>query len=268
MPSFADAWNNLGTCLRELKRPEEAETVYRKALELGPNNPDTLDNLALALKDLDRLDEAAETDAPRARHRSAQRQAASCITPRSCSIRRRSTKPRPRRRARSRLTPNNHDAVNLMGRVAFERGELEASLAHYRRALALKPDLADAYNNMGNVLKELGKLDEAHAAYLQALRLDPNIAGVYVNLADSKKFAPGDPHLAAMEALAAKSTACRRPTGCSSISALGKAYADLKDHERSFRHLLAGNAAKRATVAYDEQATFALFDRIEAIVHA
>ena len=35
-PSFADAWNNLGTCLRELKRPEEAETVYRKALELHP----------------------------------------------------------------------------------------------------------------------------------------------------------------------------------------------------------------------------------------
>ena len=59
-PNFADAWNNLGTCLRELKRAEEAETVYRKALELNPNNPDTLDNLALALKDLERLDEAAE----------------------------------------------------------------------------------------------------------------------------------------------------------------------------------------------------------------
>ena len=92
--------------------------------------------------------------------------------------------------------PNNHDAVNLMGRIAFERGDLDAALAHYRRALTLKPDLADAYNNMGNVLKELGQLQEAQDAYLQALRLDPNIAGVYVNLADSKKFAPGDPHLA------------------------------------------------------------------------
>ena len=46
--------------------------------------------------------------------------------------------------------------------------------------------------------------------------------------------------------------------------ALGKAYADLKDHARSFKHLLAGNAAKRATIAYDEHAAFALFDRIEA----
>jgi Flp pilus assembly protein TadD len=59
-PAFADAWNNLGTCLRELKRPEEAETVYRKALELTPDNPDTLDNLALAVQDCERFDEAAD----------------------------------------------------------------------------------------------------------------------------------------------------------------------------------------------------------------
>ncbi len=45
--------------------------------------------------------------------------------------------------------------------------------------------------------------------------------------------------------------------------ALGKAYADLKEYERSFKHLLAANAAKRTTAAYDEQATFAFFDRIE-----
>jgi tetratricopeptide (TPR) repeat protein len=34
-PGFADAWNNLGTTLRDLKQPEEAETIYRKALRCG-----------------------------------------------------------------------------------------------------------------------------------------------------------------------------------------------------------------------------------------
>jgi tetratricopeptide (TPR) repeat protein len=264
MPGFADAWNNLGTCLRELKRPDEAETVYRKALELGPNNPDTLDNLALALKDLDRLDEAAE------------------LMCRALVIEGRSDKlyvhyatvlldqkkidDAAAAAARAiAITPNNHDAVNLMGRVAFERGELDESLSHYRKALALKPDLADAYNNMGNVLKELGKLDAAHAAYLEALRLDPSIAGVYVNLADSKKFAAGDLHLAAMEELAAKTDGLSKTDRMQLDFGLSKAYADLRDHDRSFRHLLAGNAAKRSAIAYDEQATFALFDRIEAL---
>ena len=77
------------------------------------------------------------------------------------------------------LNANNHDSINLTGRVAFERDELEESLAYYKQALALKPDLADAYNNMGNVLKELGRLEEAQNAYLEALRLDPGIIGVY-----------------------------------------------------------------------------------------
>ena len=142
------------------------------------------------------------------------------------------------------LNPNNHDAVNLMGRVAFERGDLDAALAYYRRALALKPDLADAYNNMGNVLKELGRLQEAQDAYLEALRLDPSVTGVYVNLADSKKFAPGDPHLAAMEALAAKTEGLSKTDRMQLDFALGKAYADLKTTRRSFKHLLAGNAGK------------------------
>jgi Flp pilus assembly protein TadD len=262
-PSFADAWNNLGTCLRELKRPEEAETVYRKALELGPNNPDTLDNLALALKDLERLDEATELmrRAVVIEHRSDKLYAhyasvlldqkqideAAAAIDRALAI-----------------DPNNHDAVNLMGRVAFERGDLRDSLAHYRRALTLEPDLADAYNNMGNALKELGQLREAHDAFLEALRLDPDISGVYVNLADSKKFAPGDPHLAAMEALAAKTEGLSKTDRLQLDFGRGKAYADLEDFDRSFKHLLAGNAAKRASIAYDEASTFALFDRIEA----
>ena len=263
-PSFADAWNNLGTCLRELKRPEEAGTVYRKALELGPNNPDTLDNLALAVKDLERLDEAAE------------------LLRRAIIIEARSDKLHLHygtvlldqdkideaaaacERALA-LNANNHDAVNLMGRVAFARGDLDAALVHYRRALALKPDLADAHNNLGNVLKELGQLAEAEQAYLEAIRLDPSITGVYVNLADSKKFSSGDPHLAAMEALAVKTDGLSKADRMQLDFGLGKAYADLKDYRRSFEHLLAGNARKRETIAYDEKAALALFDRIEAV---
>jgi tetratricopeptide (TPR) repeat protein len=262
-PAFADGWNNLGTCLRELKRSDEAEAVYRKALEFAPNNPDTLDNLALAVKDLDRLDEAAEL----LRHALVVEQRVDKFHLHYGTILLDQHKIDEAQAAAERalaLNSDNHDTINLMGRIAFERGDLDGSLRFYRRALALKPDLADAYNNMGNVLKELGQLNEAQDAYLQALRLDPAVTGVYVNLADSKKFTPGDPHLAAMEALAAKTDGLSKSDRMQLDFALGKAYADLKEHSRSFRHMLAGNAGKRATIAYDQTSTFALFDRIEA----
>jgi hypothetical protein len=44
--------------------------------------------------------------------------------------------------------------------------------------------------------------------------------------------------------------------------ALAKAHADLRDHGRSFEHLLRGAAAKRATIKYDETEAFGLFERI------
>jgi tetratricopeptide (TPR) repeat protein len=263
-PGFAEAWSNLGTCLRELKRVEEAEAVYRKALELTPQNPDTLDNLALAVKDLDRLDEAADL----LRRALVIESRADKIHLHYGTVLLEQHKVEEAAAAIGRaiaLNANSHDAVNAMGRVAFERGDSAGALANFRAALALKPDLADAYNNMGNALKELGKLQEAQAAYLEALRLDPNIVGVYVNLADSRKFTSGDPHLEAMEKLAAKTEGLSKTDRLQLDFALGKAYADIKDHDRSFRHLFARNAGKRAAISYDERATFALFDRIEAV---
>jgi tetratricopeptide (TPR) repeat protein len=263
-PQFPDAWNNLGTCLRELKRSEDAIAAYRKALELRQNDPEALDNLALALKDLEKYEEAAAT-----------LRAALVIEQRSDKIhlhygsvlidQHKIDEAAAATERALALNPSSHDAVNLMGRVAFERGELEPALAHYRRALSLKPDLADAYNNMGNVLKELGKLEEARQAYLKALDLDPKVSGVYVNLADSKKFVPGDPHLAAMEALAAQADGLSKTDRMQLDFALSKAYADLKQHRRSFEHLLKGTAAKRASIAYDEAVALALFDRIEQV---
>ncbi len=262
-PRFAQGWNNLGTVLRDLKRPQEAEEAYRRGLAEAPNDPDTLDNLALALKDLDRHEEAAEllrrALAVEARDAKLHLHLGSVLIDRH----RLDEAAASLERALA-LDPKNCDAINLMGRVAFERGALTAALTHYRRALALKPDLADALNNMGNVLKELGRLDDARAAYLEAIARDPAVSGAYVNLADSMTFAPGDPHLAAMEVFAGQPEGLSETDRMQLDFALGKAYGDLKDHRRSFAHLLAGNARKRRMTAYDEAAAMALFDRIEA----
>ena len=262
-PGFAAGWNNLGTTLRDLKRPEEAERAYRIALADLPNDPETLDNVALAVKDLDRLDEAAEL-----------LRRALAIEARSDKIhvhyasvlidQKKVDEAAAAAEHAVALNPDNHDAFNLMGRVAFERGALDKAIAHFRRALEIKPDLADAYNNMGNVLKELGRLADARTAFLKALELDPTQSGVYVNLADSTTFAADDPHLAAMQALAAQRDGLSATDRVHLDFALAKAFADLKRHNRSFEHLLRGNAGKRAMINYDEAAAMALFDRIEA----
>jgi tetratricopeptide (TPR) repeat protein len=229
-PDYAGALYNRGNTLHELKRFDDALASYDRALALQPDHAGALGNRGNTLHELKRFDEAlASYDRALA------------------------------------LQPDHAEALYNRGDTLHERGDLHAALADYRRALSLKPDLADVYNNMGNVLEELGQLQEAQSAYLEALRLDPNNTAAYVNLAAAKTFKPGDAHLAAMATLAERTEGLSNTDRMRLDFALGKAYADLDEHSRAFHHLRAGNAAKRASIGYDETAALGLFDRIEAV---
>jgi tetratricopeptide (TPR) repeat protein len=229
-PDCAEAHSNRGNTLRALGRYDEAVEACDRGLALRPDYTDALCNRGAALHELKRYDEAlAASDRIVA------------------------------------LQPDRAEAHSNRGNTLRALGRYDEAVEACDRALALQPDLVDAYVNMGSVLNDLGHLPEAQEAYVEALRLDPSLAGVYVHLADSKTFEPGDPHLSAMKALAAKTEGLAKPDRMQLDFALGKANADLKDYGRSFEHLLAGNAAKRATISYDENAAFALFDQIETV---
>ena len=59
-PSFAAAWANLGAILHKQDRVEEALPALRRALELEPQHLQARLNLANALEQASRLDEAEE----------------------------------------------------------------------------------------------------------------------------------------------------------------------------------------------------------------
>jgi tetratricopeptide (TPR) repeat protein len=162
------------------------------------------------------------------------------------------------------LNPEFPEPLNNLARIAIARGDPKG-IDYCRQAIALKPDFADAYNNLGNILKELGDLEQARQAFVRAIELNPKAIAFYVNFAEVHKFSPGDPHLATMEALAAKAEGLSKSDRMHLDFVLGRAYADLRDYRSSFRRLQAGNAAKRAEIKYDEKSTLGLFDHIERV---
>ena len=76
------------------------------------------------------------------------------------------------------LDPRNADAHHWLGRLLYDKGDLDGAIAKYQRAIELKPDYVAAYVNWGNALSDKGDKDGAIAKYQKSLSLPDDIGGL------------------------------------------------------------------------------------------
>jgi tetratricopeptide (TPR) repeat protein len=81
-----------------------------------------------------------------------------------------------------RKTPDNVEALSLLGVIAHERGHHDYAIQLLSRALACRPDFADAHLTLGRAQFALGKPQEAAASYRRALAVNPDLALAHCNL--------------------------------------------------------------------------------------
>lgn len=70
-----------------------------------------------------------------------------------------------------------------LGIILQESGKLEQSLECLQRAVAMQPDSPQAHNNLANTCRRLNLMESAQTHYQQALTLDPYYAEAHSNLA-------------------------------------------------------------------------------------
>jgi tetratricopeptide (TPR) repeat protein len=232
-PVYPEGHYNLANALAAQGKLNEAAAHYQRALEFAPNFANANNNLGIVFEKQGRLEEAA-----------AQFRRALELEPQHASA--------------------NYNFANLLK----AKGDYAAAIAHYERSLATRPGFADTWNNMGASFAERGDLDAARRAYEKAVEAEPTRAAYHRNLANSKRFEPGEPQLAVLEELMRNPHTVPEPERIDLQFTLGKAYADLKQHERSFEHLLAGNAEKRRQIVYDEAAAIDSMRRIRTVFDA
>ena len=141
--------------------------------------------------------------------------------------------------------PSNSDAWHLLGTVEIARGNFAAAHDLISKALLLKPDCAIYHHNLGYVLGALSRMPEAVASYRRAVELAPDYAEALFNLSQMVRVKDGDPMIAAVDRVLAK-TGLSDQDRCFIEFAAGKIHANLGDHDRAFGHYAAGNAARRA----------------------
>lgn len=136
---------------------------------------------------------------------------------------------------------------SLRAAILMQLGDVAAAVDAYAAIVGADAKLWHGY---GHALRAAGRHDAAVAAYRRALAIDPGYAEVYWSLANLKTWRFADADCAAMTALLA--TADEADQAFLHF-ALGKAMDDARD-AASFAHYAAGNAARRATAAYDRSA--------------
>jgi tetratricopeptide (TPR) repeat protein len=298
---YAEAEMNLGRTLVELGRPDEAITHLERALRLNPDLPEAHVNLGNALMARERHDEALACF-----EKALLLRPGFAGAEMSCGIALLSLRRRGEALARFEqavaLQPDSADAQMHLGvglsmldrneeaiarferalelRSDFAEGELnlgkallaenrqDEAIAHFEKALALKPDLDEAMDSLGGALQEIGRIAEARIAFERVLARNPRRTQSHLFLANAATVASGDPHLAALEALARDMTSFSGSEQVHLHFALGKALADTGEHDRSFRHYLEGNALVRRLNGYDEAASLARLERIRTVFTA
>lgn len=69
-------------------------------------------------------------------------------------------------------SPKNSDAINLLGLIAHRKGDHEAAVGHFDKAIGIRPNTAVFHGNRGDALQALDKMDGAIASYRRAAELD------------------------------------------------------------------------------------------------
>lgn len=133
--------------LHRLRELDNAELIYRRVLDVLPDQSDALHFLGILLHQRGRNDEAIEH------------------IEKSIA-----------------LDPSMPDRHNNLGNVLLELERRDEAADAYRQVIALNPEHADAYNNLGALLRAQGHLAEARDAYLKAVEFDPEHVDAYNNL--------------------------------------------------------------------------------------
>jgi tetratricopeptide (TPR) repeat protein len=130
-------------------RDNEKIRLYKKALELNPNNADAYNNLGIIYKKLKMYDQAFSSY-------------------------------KKALKIPGYLTPEH--AHNNLGVLYKELERYEEAIEQFQKAITISSSFAKAWNNLGIVYKKEGMFDKAAECFQKALKLQPNYVQAEENL--------------------------------------------------------------------------------------
>jgi hypothetical protein len=121
------------------------------------------------------------------------------------------------------------------------------------------------HGRIGRARIELGDIDGARAALREACELQPLSALRWGALTEVTKVSAGDDLFLVLQDLLATCPSSELHSRARLHFALGKAFSDIDDKDRSFHHFVEGNRHQRKLMQYDEPTVLGAMARTQAL---
>ena len=83
------------------------------------------------------------------------------------------------------IDPGSPELHYNLATAFLQKGQGDEAIVQYQKAVAIDPNYVEARYNLGNLLLQLGKVDEAIVQYQKAVAINPDFAEAYNNLGNA-----------------------------------------------------------------------------------
>lgn len=174
-PDYPEALNNLGVALKNIDKYQESIDTLKRCIEVRPNYAEARYNLGVTYQSMGKMEEAVDWYKQSLDLKPNYAQA--WINLGVCASATMYTSNQNEKleyaihcyRKALEANPGYSEAYNNLGVALQDAEKVAESIPNYRKALELNSDYPDAHNNLGNALREQDELDEALESYKRAL---------------------------------------------------------------------------------------------------
>ena len=160
------------------------------------------------------------------------------------------------------LNPKILEPQNNLGALYFTLNRFEEAINCYKKAIFINPRIEHIHHNLANVYLAIGNFVEAKNHFRESIKLNPNYSNSHRSLSRLIKYTDKEEHFNILKKLY-KTIDINEADKINISFALGKAYEDLKDFDKSFDCYNVANSTYRKKVDFSLKSEKDKFEEIK-----
>ena len=153
---------------------------------------------------------------------------------------------------------------NNLGSLYDQLDKFNNAIECFKNAININPKFSYAHHNLGAVYVSIGKFNEAKKHFKESIKLNPNFTITHRSLSRITTYSENDEHFKELKKIYSNINIEDKEKRIEIGFALGKAYEDIKNFDKSFSHYKEANSLHRKKIDFSLNLEKEKFEEIKS----